>query len=634
MQFKTILPVIFLKKIKDFLPQGIGKKVIEIYTKVNNKDIIAGKIMADGLVNLFDLDTTTQKKVIFTLENFTKQNIFLGAYFLKHLDILNRYNLLDEMTRFLMDLAHHSGRKAAYTLCHIDKALIVATPEYMKILIKYAHIQMPTLGWASGVILKQAIPLYQSFGQNGVKKIILLAVEIFPCRPLILEHYFYVVPKLFSILSMVQVRSILLFIAKEKNDEIVCNQIHALSYIPKNKLISLTKKINIKNNQTLGKLLQLRYQTLAKNNYFNVFKYPKISNDLYFSAIFRRWHAFGYPTQQNILTALFKIQYKDVNHINNLLNFQKTTIQKFKNKKSENDWDNPGWLYIGKRVSLKLLVEIVEWLFATHGEGFSTKPSLFKKELKKEYKNIKKQVIKDQDLLIYIKLVYKYAKDNYVISILEACLNYLAGNFKGFISQYSQTLIIAKIWDRDPLVDMARSDELFSCTFIGDSGDYSASLYLYDKSITFMDFFIAGKRKGRAYLVLVTDENKNDLLFVDIIEGSSVIISGKNRFEFVIKAILSYAHDLCLKKVVFNTMVYYNNTPQKFIELLKEKKLGIHYYQIIRKKYNDFLCKKYLPFPKPSLLGAFKINSTSLVEGIVVNVEESLLKLPDFSFYH
>ncbi len=182
--------------------------------------------------------------------------------------------------------------------------------------------------------------------------------------------------------------------------------------------------------------------------------------------------------------------------------------------------------------------------------------------------------------------------------------------------------MVAKIWDRNPWVDMARSDELFSCTFMGDYGDYGSPLYLYDNSITFMDFFLTGKRKGRAYLLIATDIQKNDLLFVDILEGSNVLMRGKNRFELLIKAIVEYAKDLNLKYVVFNGLIYYNDTPREFIDLLKEKKFGKPYYQIIRKKYGYSVMEELAPNPKPPFLNAFKINRTTWADGFIISVTD------------
>ena len=620
MQFQTLVPTSFEKKIQEYLSSDISQKVIELYKKVNNADFVAGKVITDGLINLFDLDNKTQKIAVEALEVFTQKNIFLGSYFLKRLDVLSKFNLLEDIIPFLTDLMKYSGRKASYSLYRIDDALVTTSRDYMRSLIRRSHKLMPQLEWSSGVIIEKALPLFESFGETKPLQIIELAADIFPNRPTILQFYFDWATKLFSLLTMEEAKKILTKMSKEQSNEILRDQMHALSQLSKSEILSISKKIPIKIGLSEKELKTIRYKTLENDLYFNVFIYPEISNDLYFSAIFRRWYTFTLPIRENILSALSKKSFKQFFYNSLVVKKRVSEIT----KKYSSSWDNSNWIFAGKRMSEKRVVEIIDTLFATEGKHFEKKPTLIKTELSKEYKSIKKGVLSNSSLKKIVKTVKSYVKKEEILGVLNACQEYLEGNYHEFAKQYSNSTLVAKIWERNPWIDMARSDELFSCTFMGDYGDYGSPLYLYDNSITFMDFFLTGKRKGRAYLLIATDEQNNDILFVDIFEGSNVLMRGKNRFDLLIRALVEYAKDLQIKSVVFNGLIYYNDTPRKFIELLKEKDYSKSYYQIVRKKYDYSVMEKLAPNPKPPFLNAFKTNMTTLADGVIIDVDDFL----------
>lgn len=177
--------------------------------------------------------------------------------------------------------------------------------------------------------------------------------------------------------------------------------------------------------------------------------------------------------------------------------------------------------------------------------------------------------------------------------------------------------ICAKIWDRDPWVDLTSQKEFFSSASLrsksifesGSKGRLGTFGYLHNPSICCLDFSTHKGRVVRARMLAAftsTETGPLPLLFVDGVEGTNSVSPALIR-----TAIEDYARACGFHSVVYNANVH-NSTPKNFVRHLAEQRiplreLGIEGFDCTTREYLDAFGLPLQPFeymyPRGKVLG-------------------------------
>ena len=130
----------------------------------------------------------------------------------------------------------------------------------------------------------------------------------------------------------------------------------------------------------------------------------------------------------------------------------------------------------------------------------------------------------------------RLTKDNSLYFLSELKQNYVKPGSQGeriidgFIEAISQEKYLLKgdveveIWQRDPWVDLSSHTEFNCCAFLGGINDLGGMNYMYNKSISMLDFKTSNGRVTRVILCagIYTDfeGNERGILVVDSVEGT------------------------------------------------------------------------------------------------------------------
>lgn len=155
----------------------------------------------------------------------------------------------------------------------------------------------------------------------------------------------------------------------------------------------------------------------------------------------------------------------------------------------------------------------------------------------------------------------------------------------------------ARIWERDPWVDLTHQEEFYSSASLrgvklmgrGPKGRLGTFGYLRNPSISALDFSTKKGRVVRARLgasaMLGEDGTTRPFLFVDGVEGSNALPPGIIR-----TAIERYAREAGFKGVAYNEFVH-NQVPKRFVRFLAEQGIPA---KTVTLAYLDASTREYL----------------------------------------
>ncbi len=205
--------------------------------------------------------------------------------------------------------------------------------------------------------------------------------------------------------------------------------------------------------------------------------------------------------------------------------------------------------------------------------------------------------------------------------LLHAIATFSSGDRAALRETLSADNIYLDLWDRSPLIDYGRSDEIFACTGIGDYGASNGPLALCDPGLARIRFWLRGNCVGRINLYAVFDEAGIPAILVDGLEGSDRIVQTQSRLKEIMKAICLFAASTRIPRLLLNCEVTFNHTPKKFITLILQQIRLAPERRLLRRSVTSLGPFSSLPHPRLPFLEAFGSNCVAL--GSVVPIDPS-----------
>ncbi len=389
--------------------------------------------------------------------------------------------------------------------------------------------------------------------------------------------------------------------------------VHAAEFIIKYPQLGLPQLVDFKNDATNNKLFKI--EILKKENYLDALQNAFLFNDGDFSTLLLAWPTASAQLKKNVLFQLEKDSYK-----NYILTCPE--IENERNKVSEVTNSNwlKSWMFCGEIVDLLFIRKCIGRLLQVKDKFSLEAKSIVKKHA--ELFNRSQPEYSSERILGMIDVLLTYCKDPIIKNELCLMAEFIVGQQDGFKNLLSQTTLVIKTWERDPWVDYGKSDELYSCTSFGDYNAANAPGFLADLNINHLDIWSAGSLIGRIHLCLIKDLADNTLLLLDCVDGSERMITSKKKFEFIMSAILAYAHWLGIKQVKINYDVDYNMTPKKFIAHIAKSRLLTEKLDFFYRFLDVSTTRKLLPFPCQTFLESFVKNNGAFIRGPIIHLDQ------------
>ncbi len=581
---------------------------LKLLDKLSEEDPLIAKNKHLYIENLLLLTVKQFSKTVPFIEELSNVSYFAASFFIEKLPVLLFYNILDEYIELMINIKDYGARNLAYLMGSSDlhtndleDILLETEYKYYKILLQKVIKNSSRLKIMSGPIMRQAHILNTIIPFSQIEDYFLVCIHLH-------ETYGYDISTAFientsKILKTISLKNILLECSKLA--DINKEYLHLfLKYPEKSKLLTSKKsKINTNDNKT-------KIMLLEQNNLDSIQDYPTLLKDKYFYAMISNWPRYDTFQKNNILNQLCKNNYKQYVISNKKISKKISTI----NNSTNNKWFKK-WIYATAPVTnefiyseiKKTLIPNCYYKFLTR-KIFAINRNLFEKI--KLHHN-------DGDILELITYLANVSINKEVTGKLLVYKELIEGNDSKFRQLYSNKDLYIKTWDRDPWIDYARSDELYSCTSLGKSADLYAPSYLSDISLTNLDIWNNDLRIGRIHLGLVKNQNDQMLILVDSIEGSDRLMRNNKRLESIYNAILNYSNYIGINKVFFNSELTFNNTPKLFVKYLRTK-IKNDVTLFVNRLLPDGTVKELMPNPVMSYLESLKNKNCGLIKGFTI----------------
>lgn len=599
------------KKLIELLTIKFGKKnsdkITSLITSLSLEDPLILENKTRYISIFLSLPATKLQYTLNLINILSKVNRFAGAFFIEKISCLLFFDIFDQISLFLLSIKDYGARTLAYYLGSdnlknddLEDVLNEVDLKYYLLLLKKIQKNHTKLQILSSHVLRYARELNEVLAPQEISFYIEVCIKLY--KKYGTDTAFLFIENSNQILKKVKLKQIentllkLYNISKEYMDYCLKNFI--LIKNPKKALMAESSK-------------RIMLNILNQNDLTIVNRYPSVLKNKYFNALISNWPRYRQFHKKNILDQINSINFKE--------RFQKEKKIKAKvslvSSVTNNHWFDD-WYYTSKEVNNKQIYdEIKNMLIPNSYFSFKTRKifalnrNLFT-SIKKDYKTL--------DILKLISYLQNICINKNILNKLISFEKYLKNNKLELIKTYSEKDLLIKTWDRDPWIDYARSDELYSCTSIGKSADIYAPLYLADININNLDIWNNATRIGRIHLLLIKNEKNIPMLLIDSIEGSDRFMRNEKRLNYILNAILQYARYQNIENVLFNCDLTFNNTPKLFIKFLHSKYNKAE--SIFIKRFIPYsTLKELLPHPLNSFVETLKNREEGLASGFLVS---------------
>lgn len=368
------------------------------------------------------------------------------------------------------------------------------------------------------------------------------------------------------------------------------------------------------NKGTENDIKLFKIELLKNELYLDVFEHKFLVEDRDFMAFIMAWPTLSYAVKENILFQLQKDNYKHYILTHSEIENERQLI----NQSTQDSWLK-SWTFCGETVDLTYIRKRMGVLLQDP-QNFS----LEAKSIIKQHPMIfdRANTVYDNERIanmITVLLGYCNGEDNQIE--LSAFAYFVAGNRTPLNDLLSKNNLVIQACERDPWSEYGRSDELFSCTSLGEYNAGNAPAFLADLNLSNLDIWNNGARVGRIHLCLIKDSLNDTLLLLDCVDGSERVIGSKKKFELVMASVMEYARWLGIKKMVVNYDVDYNTTPKRFIayveSIFKEQAARIDYYS---RMLAVTTTNKLLAYPCQTFTESFSKNNGAYIRGPLISL--------------
>lgn len=585
-------------------------RIFNLIQALSQEDPFLQEDSSSSLENLLLLSDDQVEHVLPFLEGLKETSYFAASFYLEKIPVLLFYGIWMDFTNLVESVKNFSGRNVAYAigstnLNHddIEDIIKVTDVQFYKRFLKDVLVHCEELKILCGPILRQAHAVSLVLKDDQAEAYFKICAEMN-------EFFSYTIAIAFigHTFELLEKHSLDEFRKKLSDLESLGHEYIEYSLKFPDNFYALQPILFSSENTNYLKKRKL--EILKNNSFEEIQSNPTLLRDKYFYSLLSNWERYEPLHKKNIIAQLETPDYKRF-----LLTFPQ--IQSDLEKISENTKDHwfSFWSHAEKPMTFEFIYgEIKKTLIPNANYRFLTR-KIYKMNQSLFEQN--KKSSSEESLSSLLGLLLLLAKNEKTKKLLISFKQFLKGDFAAVQELYSRNNLYMKIWDRDPWIDYARSDELYSCTSIGKSADIYAPCYLADININNLDIWTNNLRIGRIHLLLAKAEDESALLLVDSIEGSDRLMRNKKRLNMLYNGVLGYAKFLSIDQILFNSNLQFNNTPKLFIKYLVSQNLTKK--QVYVKRFIlDGSTKETMIQPYISFLESLKNKNAGLVEGFLI----------------
>ncbi|CAE6874636.1 hypothetical protein R69746_08686 [Paraburkholderia aspalathi] len=331
---------------------------------------------------------------------------------------------------------------------------------------------------------------------------------------------------------------------------------------------------------------------------------PWLFQNLEYAALLRNWPDLQRPAKLAIIQQLEVENYRT-----ELLNEpQIATLKNEIEAFASDNWYGP-WSFSGLTVDVTfarmMLGEIMSLAIdkETKTKLFNSYPQLFDR----------KTVYHRERVLAICTVLSNIVTSGPLAEKLSAIYHATIGNHDPLRNLLSSERLWVSLWKRDPWTDYGRSDQMFSCTGLGDYAADSGPSALADIAVNKLDVWDHNELVGRVNLCLVRDFSGQPYLLVDSLEGSDRILKVQAKAQDLMAAIRNFGAPFGEGNVLLNCRTSYNNTPRRFVEYAMSGMKYLPEYKYLRRYTSKTSLGRDADNLKRAYFEAFHTNEDGLV---------------------
>lgn len=598
---------------------SIKNKVFLLVDELAGKDTFINNHLLVNLQNILPLDYRQAEKFIDLALELAPVSAFSPVLLLEKIPTLFFYGVAEEVSQFLSTIRHYGARAIALFLGSdqlktedLLDVLEQSTTAFYKKMLFSVQQRHEEFGVCCTMIMRYCAKMEQIIDADSIDIYLdICAVIVKQFCTKIAEQYIRNASVLISYVPLQETISMLDNFSKQSMVLLEFCLTHPIIFFSqtkqsKNHFLDCQSKLN--NN-----VKYLKISLLAAEDYAAILENIDLLDDKDFASLVLSWPDLSHTLKSNILFQLRQENYKT--YITTHPDIEKELV--CVNQATQLNWLEP-WTYSGVTIDLSFIRKQMGILLQ-RGDSFSiASKSIIKNHA--ELFDRSNQLYDDNRIKNMLNTLLPYCIDPHVKNELIAMRDFIVGNQRPFRDILSQSTLVIQTWNRDPWVDYGRSDELFSCTSLGDYNAGNAPAFLADLNLNNLDIWSNGSRVGRIHLCLIKNLSNDILLLLDCVDGTERIVGSKKKFEFIMNAVLDYAHKLGIKRVKVNYDVDFNTTPKKFIAHVQSIYKEDSRIDFASRLLSVSTIKQLLPYPCQTFTESFIKANGACIRGPVIHL--------------
>ncbi len=607
---------------RDLLKQfgeQLTNDIFALIESISGKDSFIDKHLWLNLLNILPLSKEETTFFIKLAIELSHTSAVVPVLLFEKIPTILFYNLAEEIGQFLIAIRNYGSRALAYYLgcdqLRIDDLLHIlensSLPYYKKmlhsvttrhqefdmccsLLMRFSPMMEPVISIDEiNDYLDVCSKLVHNFGIDMTEHYIKNAAQIITKVPL-KEHW--------SLIEAWSKKSLVYLEFSLRYPMLV------LSFTEDKTIITFND-----NQSSISDIKRFKIELLKSDNYFSFLNHSFLFSDRDYLALMMNWPTLESSVKKNILFQLQKEHYKSYVLAHQDISPSLTLV----NEKTNSNWLK-SWTYCGEHVDLTYIRKRLGVLLQDP-RTFSLQP----KSIVKNHPDIFNRDNPDYSSDRILKMVHiltNYCTDETIRIELLAFSEFLSGNRNALRNILSQKSLVVQVFERDPWTDYGRSDELFSCTSLGEYNAANAPAFLADLNLNHLDIWNLGARVGRIHLCLIKNECDETLLLLDCVDGSERIIGSQKKFELLMSSVMNYARWLGMSKIKINYDVDYNTTPKRFIAYVERTFKGYESIEFATRLLPTQTTKYLLPYPYQTFTESFLKNNGAYIRGALISL--------------
>ncbi len=604
--------------------EQITNDVLLLIEKVSGKDVYINNNLWLNLQNLLTLQKHQASYFIKLALELSSASAVVPVLLLEKIPTLIFYDIAEEVGGFLSTIKDYGSRAAAYYIgcdqLKIDDLLHIleqSTISFYKTLLSAVNARHVEFGICSSYIMRYAAKIEPVVREQDI------AAYLDVCSTLFKNYGVKITEKYIS-----NAYKILSFLPLEKH-WVLINDLSKKSLVSVeffvtypdlffSSLAGSQGKIFDFESSSAEDIKNFKVDLLKTEDYLTFLDNPFLFKDEDYLSLMMSWPILKPSVKSNILFQLQKDNYKNYIITHPELEEPRNKI----NQVTGSKWLD-SWMFCGEIIDLSYIRNRMRLMLQD-----PKKFSIESKSIVKRHQTVfdrSNSVYSGERVLNMLSILLSYCIDEATVHELSAMADFISGHHNSLKNFLSKTTLVVKACERDPWIDYGRSDELFSCTSLGEYNAGNAPAFMADLNLNNLDIWSNGARVGRIHLCLIKDTENNPLLLLDCVDGSERIIESQKKFELVMAAVIEYARWLGLKQIKMNYEVDFNTTPKKFIGYVEQALKGQNKIDYVSRFLTITTANQLIPYPCQTYLESFLKSNGAFVRGALISIQKNVV---------